>query len=175
MKNRIKEALNLWTNKEYEKSEILYRDIIATIDKTDERVPFELYQQLAGTLAAQNKDEQALQIHQFVMDKYAENQEISAVQFAMISYFLSKQLYKMKQYNKVLEHTELALASSSVCDNLLLMLKALVLFKLGKTAMSHNVAHQALNTTSNMQQKESIIQQFQDETGIFLESTGNQG
>ncbi len=165
------QALKLWGEGKFAESEAMYRDAISLFEETHNCGSFELSQQLAGVLAAQNRDGESLKYYQRALQyalKYDNNDE-NQNSIQLSRYFLGEQLCRMTMYDEVLDCIDQSIQKCESKNGLLLHLKAIALFKLKREEEAKVIAHQSLNAISNSVQKEKIRKILQNEIGEMIE------
>ncbi len=154
-------ALELWEAGMLSESEAKYGEAVALAEKTESHQLPDYYSQLAQVLSRAGRIEEATEYHQrAISEALRQGADDNSSLTSILRYFFAEHLIAIDRPNQVLEILAPSLKGSAHSKNLLRMVEAEALWKLGRKAEARAAADDALRLSSIEDQKERIRQRL---------------
>jgi tetratricopeptide (TPR) repeat protein len=154
-------ALELWEAGMLSESEAKYREAVALAEETESYQLPDYYSQLAQVLSRAGRIEEATEYHQrAISEALRQGSDNDSSLTGILRYFFAEHLMAIDMPHQTIEILGPSLKGSAHSKNLLRMVEAEALWKLGRKAEAMAAAEDALRLSSTEDQKERIRQRL---------------
>lgn len=154
-------ALELWEAGMLSESEAKYREAVALAEESESYQLPDYCSQLAQVLSRAGRIEEATEYHQrAISEALRQGADDNSSLTSILRYFFAEHLMATDRPNQALEILAPSLKASAHSKNLLRMVEAEALWKLGRKPEARAAAKDALRLSSREEQKERIRQRL---------------